>query len=120
MLSVIFVIIFIYESVCAKIKRERLRKEQAEKAEKLAKQRKIEEKERWWAGADFFVRKRASNASVEDEEGVISSETQIAQRYSMDYSRWDSWTPQDPATRAEVIVIQYYHNIFYPTQYISF
>ena len=80
--------------------------------EKLAAQRKHEERERWWAGVEYFVSNQRSNASVTDEDESKESVRSVSQKYSMDYSRWDIWTPQDPVTREEVSVFNFYLILF--------
>lgn len=71
--------------------------------EELRIKRKQEEKERWWAGAELFAQRDPEDDSNDDLGGTASSQTQRLSRYSMDYSRWDVWDPQDPATLQEVI-----------------
>jgi hypothetical protein len=49
-------------------------------------------------------------AKVSEEEGPILDENEnqpnatekLLQRYTSDYSRWEQWTPSDPATKQEV------------------
>jgi hypothetical protein len=64
--------------------------------------RKQEEKERWWAGAELFAASPADENQDESEGAPVSAAAQRLGRYSMDYSRWDVWDPQDPATLQEV------------------
>lgn len=81
--------------------------EQKKKAAELKLQRKAQEKDRWWSGAELFASTRTTDSSVNfciNDELVDKKQTEL-QRYSNDYSRWDQWTPQDPATLAEVYQI---------------
>jgi hypothetical protein len=83
-------------------KKLKLQLEAKERASVLAAQRKAEEKERWWAGVDFFAKNRSSKAGVDEGDDTGNNGVKTEQRYSMDYSRWDTWVPQDPATLQEV------------------
>ena len=95
----------------------------AEKKEILRLQRKIEEKERWWAGAELFRSKGAEIAdaeiaAVENENDYNISHTNSSnnnkdnakettmrremERLNLDYSKWDTWNPtEDPASIEE-------------------
>lgn len=77
----------------------------------LEAERKKEERRRWWEGADamFPVAPSgsgggsAANAVADDEDLTsMSSRATRMLRYSADYSRWDQWTPSDPATKIDV------------------
>ena len=98
----------------------------AEKKEILRLQRKAEEKERWWAGAELFRSKGAEIADAEIAElenenddannnsssntntnnGNNSNSNEITsrremERLNLDYSKWDTWNPEDPASIEE-------------------
>jgi len=82
---------------------------QAEKKEVLRLKRKVEEKERWWGGADLFREeedeKKVSEAQgvyVEDGSADSKLKSKVKSRYDFDYSRWDTWTPDDEATKEEM------------------
>lgn len=92
----------------AKIEAERQKRleESRRKAEELRLQRKLEERERWWAGAELFTAHRRGGGivDVEDENSEaknIDPQTLILQRYTADYSRWNEWVPRDPASLQE-------------------
>jgi tetratricopeptide (TPR) repeat protein len=55
---------------------------------------------------ELFARNRRSKAGVDDDDDDSDANHMKAvtmeQRYSMNYSRWDTWVPQDPATVQEV------------------
>jgi hypothetical protein len=76
-------------------KRLQRREELRQQEEKLKLQRKIEEKERWWSGAELYVGSRNSNGGVDNEDDERSSqENHLKDRYSANYSRWEQWIPQ--------------------------
>lgn len=70
-----------------------------EKEEKLRQQRKQEEISRWWSGAEFFKPKKDDTDNGEDNDE--SSKPSILSRYTADYSKWESWVPNDEATKEE-------------------
>ena len=78
-----------------------------EKEEQLRMQRKKEEIERWWAGAEIYKprndEEKANNAKGIVKEGVTSEmmKERTVGRYTMDYSKWDTWIPDDEVTRQE-------------------
>lgn len=79
------------------------RRIQLEKDEALRLQRKQQEKERWWAGAEVVRPKSAAGpisatALSEEEEDRRSL---VVSRYTADYSKWGSWVPTDEASRLE-------------------
>lgn len=96
---------------------EEIEKEEREQAERLRlarektaetqRKRMEEEKERWWSGAENWVDYKANdneNSSInnDDTDGNQKSPARMLRdRYSMDYSRWDSWEPEDPVTMEE-------------------
>jgi tetratricopeptide (TPR) repeat protein len=74
----------------------------------LGLQRKNEEKELWWAGAEMHH----TNKSGKDKDTAMqeidcdphnssSEKENIMKKYISDYSRWDEWVPKDPATLLE-------------------
>ncbi len=74
------------------------------KDEELRLLRKNEEKERWWLGADLFVENKNTEKSsdVVDKDGnIIDINEKIKLRYTADYSRWNEWKPNDPASLLE-------------------
>jgi hypothetical protein len=96
---------------------------QREKEEKLRLQRKQEEKDRWWAGVEVYkpnVKNRISSSSTSNsssdhiDRSVDNGETNcssannkssnmdIVNRYTADYSRWNDWIPTDDASKAEI------------------
>jgi hypothetical protein len=60
--------------------------------------RKEEERERWWSGAEIFKpeQEKNKNSNTEDE-----SNTKIKERYSINYSKWEEWTPVDEEEKKE-------------------
>ncbi len=88
-----------------------------EKREKLRIQRKKEEKERWWDGARLFSETGGVGNEDDDEEGEDgikklsggetsdSGSSSLVKKkmayHKLDYSRWDKWVPEDPATVEE-------------------
>ena len=54
---------------------------------------------------DLFVTKgeeERSNASVDDIDKAQLEKDIRRERYSMNYSRWNQWTPSDPVSLKEV------------------
>ena len=78
-----------------------------EKENALKVKRKEEEKERWWAGAEFFTKnKGADDIETDDVEGgdekaSVSVFQKTMDKYNSDYSRWNTWVPSDPTSLAE-------------------
>ena len=78
------------------------------KNEELKRERKLEEKKRWWSGAEIFrpdMNKDKENVIVElpeKSENAVSKSS----RYSLDYSKWSEWTPTDAATLEEKAEIE--------------
>ena len=72
--------------------------------------RKVEERQKWWDGADLF-RTHGGDNNLEHlcEEEQVKILTKL-NRNSMDYSVWDKWVDETPATVEEVcsvyIIIQ--------------
>lgn len=95
------------ESVEEKAEKERQRQlrleEQRKKAEELRLKRKAEEKERWWAGADLFATRPKEDDSIQADgtETAVLEKERVLQRYTMDYSRWNDWTPTDEVSVQE-------------------
>jgi tetratricopeptide (TPR) repeat protein len=86
-----------YEKLQRKIKRD---KEKEELRIKL----KIQEREKWWDGAELFAEKKGNDDEEEvDADGntMVSEQELIRQRYTANYARWDEWVPQDPASLSE-------------------
>ena len=95
---------------------------QREKEEKLRLQRKQEEKDRWWAGVEVYkpnvknrINSSTSNSSSDHIDRSVdngetnsssannkSSNMDIVNRYTADYSRWNDWIPTDDASKAEI------------------
>jgi len=72
--------------------------------EQLRLQRKAEERERWWAGSEYFVLNREvdNKTSASGDDKIESSKSaKLLQRYTLDYSRWNEWVPADPVTLEE-------------------
>ncbi|CAN0064567.1 unnamed protein product, partial [Ectocarpus sp. 4 AP-2014] len=101
----------------------RKRLELARREQENRERQKRQENEKWWSGAELLYgeRKRRSGATAVEESRTsgcgnardgekispsIKSLSEVErlrlkERYSMEYSRWDTWTPTDPATLAE-------------------
>jgi hypothetical protein len=76
-------------------KRLQRREELRQQEEKLKLQRKVEEKERWWSGAELQVGSRDKNEGVDNgNDDLTSQESQMKDKYSANYSRWEQWIPQ--------------------------
>lgn len=69
-------------------RKEELRKEE----EELRLKRKIEEKERWWSGAELHI--SPENNQKMDENNLTPLQVNKIEKYSANYSRWDQWIPQ--------------------------
>jgi tetratricopeptide (TPR) repeat protein len=77
-----------------------------EKEENLRVQRKREERERWWAGAEVVrptKNNRTTDVTVVNSQGeaLVSTKDRQLSRYAMDYSKWNSWQPDDEVSRLE-------------------
>jgi tetratricopeptide (TPR) repeat protein len=74
-----------------------------EKSETLRVQRKKEEIDRWWDSANIMKPKADASTDQAIENKVSSEEEEALQRarYNFDYSRWDTWVPNDEATVLE-------------------
>ena len=72
------------------------REELRQKEEALRLQRKSEEKERWWSGAELFVvnNSQGRDEGRNDEEEMLAQESRLREKYSANYSRWEQWIPQ--------------------------
>lgn len=70
------------------------------KDEELRQKRAKEEKEKWWTSAEWF---KEHNVAETLDEVQASQHATISRidRYAADYSRWDSWVDETPATLAE-------------------
>lgn len=55
--------------------------------------RKVEEKERWWSGAELHVSHNNENKS-DNEDNMTPQQANLLDRYSANYSRWEQWIPQ--------------------------
>ena len=85
-------------------RQQRLEKQRI-KDEQLRLQRKLEEKERWWAGSDLFVNQRdTEDLSIVTEK--VTEKARLLDRYANDYSRWNDWKPSDPVTLAETAEVE--------------
>ena len=72
----------------------------------LEKERKREEKELWWDGAEFHKKHKMPCEEIdEDASTTLREDDKMKQmkKYLADYSRWDEWVPDDPATLLEVL-----------------
>jgi hypothetical protein len=88
-------------------RREELRREE----EALSRKRKEEEKDRWWSGAELHVSPSNQNKEEHDNNNLTPQEANKRDKYSANYSRWDEWIPQDPATLQEVTSFSLCHSI---------
>lgn len=82
------------------------RRKYLEKEAALQRERKREERERWWSGAEVYFPKESENqeAKSANSNGKLSEEDKKQlkiSRYTMDYSKWDSWSPSDEVSRQE-------------------
>lgn len=77
-------------------KRLQRREELRQREEELRLQRKGEEKERWWSGAELFVVNNSKGREEvrSDEEEMLAQESRLKEKYSANYSRWEQWVPQ--------------------------
>jgi hypothetical protein len=70
--------------------------------EEIRQKRIKEERDKWWTGAEWFK----SHGQPGDDSADVTADKAIAidrmDRYASDYSRWDSWVDETPATQAEV------------------
>ncbi len=80
---------------------EEKRRQYREKEEKLRLQRKQEEKERWWSGVEIFRPSSSSNNSENKRPLDANSKERLLTRYTADYSKWESWTPDDAVSVQE-------------------
>eukprot|EP00607_Mallomonas_marina_P007394 CAMPEP_0182420456 /NCGR_PEP_ID=MMETSP1167-20130531/5277_1 /TAXON_ID=2988 /ORGANISM="Mallomonas Sp, Strain CCMP3275" /LENGTH=975 /DNA_ID=CAMNT_0024596427 /DNA_START=14 /DNA_END=2941 /DNA_ORIENTATION=- len=88
----------------AEIAKVELAKEQERKrkAEELMHKRREEEMQRWWEGAEVHVSSKFTENDMEGmEENMNNDINRHKMRYSANYSRWEEWTPNDPATVEE-------------------
>ncbi|RYG65086.1 hypothetical protein EON64_12655 [archaeon] len=76
-----------------------------EKEEKLRIQRKQQEKERWWSGAEAFKPRQTSESTPLTARQLTEEEEDrrnlMLSRYTADYSRWGQWAPSDEVSRQE-------------------
>lgn len=75
-----------------------------EKNAALQSKRQSEERERWWAGAEFFRTHKVNDAiqiDNQNEIGVGNDGQKTMDRYTSDYSRWNTWEPSDPTSIEE-------------------
>lgn len=74
-----------------------------EKAEKLRVQRKQEEIKKWWEGANLMKPRIEANndPAIENNDAAEEQEALQRARYNFDYSRWNTWVPNDEATLLE-------------------
>lgn len=80
------------------------RRKYLEKEAELKRQRKREERERWWSGAEVYFPKESAKKEPSTTGGKLNAEDARAlrvSRYTMDYSKWDTWTPSDDVSRQE-------------------
>ena len=77
-----------------------------ERAEEAAKAKK-EEHERWWRGAKMrkehleYMRENADKVTVE-VDGEVFPKPKPKRKDCLDYSVWEKWIPDDPASLAEM------------------
>lgn len=86
-------------------KKRLLRRAELEReAEELRIKRKEEERKKWWAGVDLFISRdeESPTASVDEVDKEQVERSILKERYSMNYSRWNQWTPTDPVSLKEV------------------
>jgi tetratricopeptide (TPR) repeat protein len=77
-----------------------------ERNDALASERKKEEHRRWWDGVEVMVPlQETSTVTIEKSEEEEKAETFHQLRYTSNYSRWNDWTPADPATKMEAAEI---------------
>jgi tetratricopeptide (TPR) repeat protein len=94
------------EKAVLEAERQKRLEESRRKAEELRLKRKLEERERWWAGAELMIAKPVGGDEDNDDDDSagkrsIDNRSVILQRYTADYSRWNEWVPSDPATLQE-------------------
>lgn len=102
---------FNYFSRFVQKEREEKRRKYLEKEAELKRQRKLEEKTRWWSGAEVYHPKEynedgtlvvsPNSTGVVDENKRSLEANILLNRYTMDYSKWDSWTPTDEVSLDE-------------------
>eukprot|EP00752_Nemacystus_decipiens_P002264 g2145.t1 len=107
----------------------RKRLELAKREKENRERQKRQENEKWWRGAELLYGERKQlcwadavetsvsrgsasagprgNSAVDQTPPSARSLTEgerarLKERYSMEYSRWETWTPSDPATLAEL------------------
>lgn len=76
-----------------------------EKEAELKRQRKREERERWWSGAEAYFPKDKYHQSSQDSAKNKDSEqvrTVKLGHYTADYSKWDTWVPDDEVSQQEL------------------
>jgi hypothetical protein len=79
------------------------RQKYLEKEEQLRLQRKQEERERWWQGAEL-LRPRSASSEKEKQKSLTNSskdKEKLLARYQADYSKWESWIPDDKVSLEE-------------------
>jgi tetratricopeptide (TPR) repeat protein len=89
---------------CAQEEQAERRRKYLEKEAELKRQRKREERERWWSGAEVYFPKESAKKESSATGGKLNAEDARAlrvSRYTMDYSKWDTWTPSDDVSRQE-------------------
>lgn len=97
------------EKAILEAERQKRLEESRRKAEELRLKRKLEERERWWAGAELMTAKPAGGGNEDNDDDdddstgkrAVDNRSAILQRYTADYSRWNEWVPSDPATLQE-------------------
>ncbi|CAM9250109.1 unnamed protein product [Chrysoparadoxa australica] len=93
--------------------KEEARREALKKLEREQEERRVklerDEKEKWWRGAELMYGDRgtrvpgeaAGDAPEHLSEASADKARRLKDRYSMEYSRWDTWTPDDPVSKEE-------------------
>eukprot|EP01006_Ploeotia_vitrea_P040123 TRINITY_DN66404_c2_g1_i2.p1 TRINITY_DN66404_c2_g1~~TRINITY_DN66404_c2_g1_i2.p1 ORF type:complete len:348 (+),score=35.18 TRINITY_DN66404_c2_g1_i2:49-1092(+) len=75
-----------------------IKKKQQE--EELRLKRKEEEKKKWWDGAELF-RTHGDNLDQLEESEQIAITNKL-NKYTADYSHWNTWVDETPATKEEI------------------
>ena len=82
-------------------RQERLRIQKV-KNDELKLKRKLEEKERWWSGAEIFKPiKEQTDSSIGINDNDTDPKQKLLNRYNFNYSRWEQWIPNDEVSTLE-------------------
>eukprot|EP01031_Cornospumella_fuschlensis_P037336 gene37336-45329_t len=81
------------------------RRQYLEKEEKLRIQRKQQERERWWSGAEAFKPRQSTESAARSQRQLTEEEEDrralVLSRYTADYSKWEQWSPSDEVSVQE-------------------